>query len=52
MIQRVTLTPELAFVGGVAINSCIVKLLVETLQVAPLVPDDPQIIGAYGCAIA
>ncbi len=51
MLSRVQVENDLVFVGGVAINPCIKKLLQESLGMAVKVPPDPQIIGAYGCAL-
>jgi (R)-2-hydroxyacyl-CoA dehydratese activating ATPase len=51
MLSRVQTENDLVFVGGVAINPCIKKLLQESLGMMVKVPPDPQIIGAYGCAL-
>ncbi len=51
MLQRVTVVPEVVFVGGVALNPCIVRLLGKGLGAEILVPSDPQITGALGCAL-
>jgi (R)-2-hydroxyacyl-CoA dehydratese activating ATPase len=51
MLSRVPTENDLVFVGGVAINPCVKKLLEESLGMAVRVPPDPQIIGAYGCAL-
>ncbi|WP_066633047.1 acyl-CoA dehydratase activase [Desulfolucanica intricata] len=51
MLQRINFIPPLAFSGGVARNSCIVKFLEEKLQTKILVNRDPQLIGALGAAL-
>lgn len=51
MLNRISLEPELVFVGGVANNSCLREILEKQLQVQIKVPEDPQIVGAYGCAL-
>lgn len=52
LLNRVGIDEEVAFVGGVAKNSAMRSILELTLKKKILVPDDPQIIGALGCAIA
>ena len=52
MLQRVGFEPPVAFTGGVAMNSCIVKMLEEILQSSLLIPKDPQLVGALGAALA
>ncbi|MGD9495716.1 MAG: acyl-CoA dehydratase activase [Armatimonadota bacterium] len=39
------------FVGGVALNPCVVKLLQRRLRTAVVVPDEPQIVSALGAAL-
>jgi (R)-2-hydroxyacyl-CoA dehydratese activating ATPase len=51
MVHRVSIQPDLVFVGGVARNKCVAKLLEDTLKLPVHIPDDPQIIGALGCAL-
>jgi (R)-2-hydroxyacyl-CoA dehydratese activating ATPase len=51
MLQRVSLEKDLVFVGGVALNPYIVKYLEESCSLTVLVPDHPQLTGAYGCAL-
>ena len=51
MISRVQVDNNLGFVGGVALNPCVKRLLGESLRTVLHVPDDPQMIGAYGCAL-
>jgi predicted CoA-substrate-specific enzyme activase len=52
MLQRVGLEPPVAFTGGVALNPCIVKMLEEMLQTTLLIPENPQLVGALGAALA
>lgn len=51
MIKRVGLEYPLVFAGGVAHNPCVVSLLEKALSEKVLVPDTPDMIGAYGAAI-
>ncbi len=52
LIGRVGFLDEIVFAGGVAKNLCIVSLLEKKLERKLLVPDEPQIVGAIGAAIA
>ncbi len=51
MVKRISRGDNIAFVGGVANNRCIRTLLGHELGAAISVPENPQIIGALGCAI-
>ena len=51
MMGRIDITEELVFLGGVALNPCVVTLLQNSLQRGVLVPADPQSTGALGCAL-
>lgn len=51
MLKRFALPEKIGFVGGVAWNPCLRKLLAEELKSEVLVPDNPQIVGAYGAAL-
>ncbi len=51
MLRRVGLTPPVLFAGGVAHNPCMRALLAESLGEAPLVPDNPDMVGALGAAL-
>lgn len=51
LIQRVGIENDILFTGGVALNNCIKKLLEEKLMKPVLVPEEPQSVGALGCAI-
>jgi (R)-2-hydroxyacyl-CoA dehydratese activating ATPase len=52
LIGKVSLEDDLVFVGGVALNPCIHKLLERSVNQLVLIPEDPQITGALGCALA
>jgi predicted CoA-substrate-specific enzyme activase len=51
MLNRVGLMQPLLFAGGVANNPCVVHLLAEALGCTPLIPDRPEMVGAYGAAL-
>lgn len=51
-LNRVGISGELVFVGGVAFNNGIVKLLEKTLNAKVHIPEDPQIVGALGAALS
>jgi predicted CoA-substrate-specific enzyme activase len=51
LLKRVGVRQELVFAGGVAKNPCLRALLEERLGFAPLVPPEPQIVGALGAAL-
>ncbi|KAB2872122.1 MAG: 3-hydroxyacyl-ACP dehydratase [Bacteroidales bacterium] len=51
LLNRVGIDGDIAFVGGVAKNSAMLSLLEKNLKRKIYVPDNPQIIGALGCAI-
>jgi activator of 2-hydroxyglutaryl-CoA dehydratase len=52
LLKRVGIKGEVAFVGGVAHNIAMKRLLEDALNRAVLVPSNPQIIGALGCTFA
>lgn len=52
MLKKVSVGSGLLFAGGVALNPCMRKLIEETGGESLFIPDDPQIVGALGCAIA
>ena len=52
MLHRVGIKDRLVFVGGVARNRAVIAALKKSLGIDILIPDDPQIMGALGCAIA
>lgn len=51
MISRMSSEGDIVFTGGVAKNPCMRKLLSKKLSRKVIVPDDPQLIGAYGAAL-
>ncbi len=51
MLSRVGLTHPVLFAGGVANNPCVVHLLGNMLGTPPLLPDCPEMVGAYGAAV-
>ncbi|HNQ67477.1 MAG TPA: acyl-CoA dehydratase activase [Bacteroidales bacterium] len=51
MLKKVNIEDDIAFVGGVANNIAIKVLLSEILGKKIYVPNNPQTIGAIGCAI-
>jgi len=51
MLGRVGLTHPLVFAGGVARNPCVVGLVAQALGREPVVPDDPDMVGALGAAL-
>ena len=51
LLKRVSMTPDIVFAGGVAKNPYLKYLLGETLGCELMVPEDPQMVGAYGAAI-
>lgn len=52
MLQRVGYTHPLVFTGGMAKNRCIIKQLEARLGVKVMVPEEPQLVGALGAALA
>ncbi|MGD9947726.1 MAG: acyl-CoA dehydratase activase [Desulfobulbus sp.] len=51
MLMRVGLNQPLLFAGGVANNPCVVRLLADALGYTPLIPDQPEMVGAHGAAL-
>ena len=51
MLGRIALEDDLVFAGGAAQNLCVSRLLGDSLKRNIIIPDDPQIVGAYGCAL-
>jgi len=51
MIRRQNLATPIMFAGGVANNSCMVRLLQEALGEEVIVPETPQFVGAHGAAV-
>jgi predicted CoA-substrate-specific enzyme activase len=51
MLSRVGLVLPLAFVGGVARNPCLTRLLAEAVGAPLLSPEEPDMTGALGAAL-
>ncbi len=51
MARRVGLREKVVFAGGGALNACLVKLLADKVGAELTVPDNPQIVGAFGAAL-
>jgi predicted CoA-substrate-specific enzyme activase len=51
LCKRIGIERDVAVVGGVALNSGLVKILEEEMGFEVLVPDMPQIVTALGAAI-
>lgn len=51
MLGRVGLAPPVAFVGGVAKNPCLVRLVAQAVGGGLLVPESPDMTGALGAAL-
>ena len=52
MLRRAGIRDRVAFVGGVARNPAVGEMLKQEIKRIVLVPENPQIVGALGCAIA
>jgi (R)-2-hydroxyacyl-CoA dehydratese activating ATPase len=51
MLGRVGREAPLVFAGGVAHNPCVRTLLEDELKFSPLVPENPDMVGAIGAAL-
>lgn len=51
MLGRVGLKEPLVFAGGVANNPCVISMLEDSLNMKPLIPEEPDFAGALGAAI-
>jgi predicted CoA-substrate-specific enzyme activase len=51
MMNRVQVQPAVMFVGGVALNACMVDLVRRDLSTDVLVPEEPQHVAALGAAL-
>ena len=51
MLEKVTIGDNVVFAGGVALNSCMRKIIEEKIGKPLYIPYDPQIVGALGCAL-
>lgn len=52
LAQRVGMQPELVMTGGVSKNIGVIRAMEKRLGKPVLVPEDPQIVGALGAALA
>ena len=51
LLNRVSIENDLLFAGGVALNKCVCKLIKKETGKNVIIPHDPQLVGALGCAI-
>jgi predicted CoA-substrate-specific enzyme activase len=51
LLRKILVNEDLIFVGGVALNPCMQELLSQELGCRVLVPAEPQLTGALGCAL-
>jgi len=51
MLSRVGLKGELVFAGGVANNPCVISMLEDSIDIKPIIPEEPDFAGALGAAI-
>jgi (R)-2-hydroxyacyl-CoA dehydratese activating ATPase len=51
LLKRVSMESDIVFAGGVAKNPCIKYLLGDVLGCEVKVPEDPQMVGAFGAAM-
>jgi benzoyl-CoA reductase subunit A len=51
LLKRVGIQQEFVITGGIAKNQGVVKRIEQKLGLAPLIPPEPQIIGALGAAL-
>ena len=51
LLRRIAPSGEIFFAGGVALNGCVRALIADELKRPVVVPQDPQIVGAYGAAL-
>lgn len=52
ILKRIGAAPPILFAGGVAKNRYLRKVLEEKFKTKFIVPPEPQIVGALGCAVA
>jgi len=50
LLKRVSIQKGVLFAGGVALNKCMTDLIEKELGCRLIIPDDPQMVGAIGCA--
>lgn len=51
LLRRIPIEDEVVFCGGVALNPCMRDLIGRELARTIIVPEEPQIIAALGCAL-
>jgi len=51
MLKRIGGGGNLVFAGGVARNQCMVYLIEKALDQEVFVPENPQLLGAYGASL-
>lgn len=51
MVRRVGIEKDVVFIGGIAKNVGVAALLGKHLGTQPLIPENPQIVGALGAAL-
>ncbi len=51
MLRRIGANGTVVFAGGVAKNKCMIHLIERLLNQKIFVPDNPQIVGAYGASL-
>ena len=51
MLRRISTNGPIVFSGGVARNPCIAELVRREIPGSVLIPDDPDMIGAFGAAL-
>ncbi|MBU1154820.1 MAG: CoA activase [Proteobacteria bacterium] len=51
MVRRVGMAEKVMLIGGVALNDGFVASLANDLETSVIVPQDPQLVSAYGAAI-
>jgi len=51
LLNRIGIKKDLLFAGGVARNACMQKILAERANLDVIVPENPQLISAYGAAL-
>jgi len=52
LLQRVDYQEPLVFTGGVAMNQCVLTMLRDKIKGRVFVPENPQMVGALGAALA
>ncbi len=52
LMRRIVIRGKIVFAGGVAFNRCVKSLIEQETGTEVLVPEDPQILGAIGCALS